>query len=102
MSLVKVKAITGNLLETGEVVYLGTDGQWVARLLDAKYFAEDDVEQILDETMLRVTEITGAYAIDVSGATAIGRDRLRELIRNNRPTNRIDLGKQASDLGLHR
>ena len=43
----------------------------------------------------RTAEIVGAYIIAVEGVSPTGREAMRETIRMNGPTIRIDLGKQA-------
>ena len=93
------KIVTANRLEDGEVVWLGTGGQWVetveaAHLLDDK----DAVTRALAFAASAVTDrvIVEPYEIDVSLEDgAIVPVKLREKIRAKGPTIRADLGKQA-------
>ena len=44
------------------------------------------------------TRVVGAYLIEIEpGKGAIGQERLKETIRAQGPTVRLDLGKQAGD-----
>jgi hypothetical protein len=77
--------VTANLLETGDVVYLGPAGKWLRDLGDAEV-ANDKAELAqLDEIAQRAVaarEVTAVYAMDVS--TANGRPTplsVREKIR---------------------
>ncbi len=91
-----MKAITGNLLTNGSVVYLADNDQWTLQRSKAARFDDDDVAPVLAAAQSRVREITDAYIIDVSadGAPA-GRAVIRETIRGAGPTVRRDLGFQA-------
>jgi len=91
-----MKAITGNLLTNGSVVYLADNDQWTLQRNEAARFDDDDVAPVLTAAQSRVREITDAYIIDVSadGAPA-GRAVIRESIRGAGPTVRGDLGIQA-------
>ena len=91
-----MKAITGNLLRNGRVVYLTLDGTWTDHLAKAHTFADDDAEGALESAKQRVIEIAGAYLIEVNAGAAAGREALRETIRSAGPTVRRDLGKQAT------
>jgi Protein of unknown function (DUF2849) len=91
-----MKAITGNRLNDGAVVYLCDDDQWTTQRAKAARFDDDDIAPVLSAAQVRVREITDAYIIDVSadGAPA-GRTIIRETIRGAGPTVRGDLGLQA-------
>ncbi len=91
-----MKAITGNRLSDGAVVYLGDNDLWTEQKSEAARFDDGDVAPVLHAAQLRVREITDAYIIDVSadGAPA-GRAIIRETIRGAGPTVRGDLGLQA-------
>ena len=92
-----MKAVTGNRLDDGVVVYLGDDDRWTADLTAAARFEDGDADDVLAAAQSRVKEITDAYLIDVTEAGAPdGRERLRETIRKEGPTVRLDLGYQAS------
>ena len=91
-----MKAVTGNRLDDGAVVYLGDDDRWTSDLTAAARFDNDDAKSVLAAAQGRVKEIADAYLIDVTddGAPA-GRETLRENIRKSGPTVRLDLGYQA-------
>jgi len=91
-----MKAVTGNRLDDGAVVYLGEDDRWTTDLTVAARFDGDDAKSVLAAAQTRVKEITDAYLIDVSDTGApTGRETLRETIRKSGPTVRLDLGYQA-------
>ena len=91
-----MKAVTGNRLADGAVVYLADDDRWVADLQSAARFENTDAESALGAAKARVTEIADVYLIDVDEAAApAGRQALRENIRRAGPTVRLDLGYQA-------
>jgi len=91
-----MKAVTGNRLTDGVVVYLSSNGAWTERLSDARLLADEDADAVLAEAQKRVTEIASAYLITAEeGGRAGGREIIRETIRNSGPTVRTDLGKQA-------
>ncbi|MBB5517250.1 DUF2849 domain-containing protein [Amphiplicatus metriothermophilus] len=92
-----MKAITGNRLTDGVVVYLAPDGTWTERLEKARLFEKEEAEAALEAARRRVTEIASVYLIEAEpGGKAAGREALRETIRNAGPTVRPDLGKQAA------
>lgn len=91
-----MKAVTGNRLSDGAVVYLADDDQWTPYLSKAARFGDDDADPVLAAAQSRTTEIADAYLIDVDENTApAGRQALRETIRKAGPTVRADLGYQA-------
>ena len=91
-----MKAVTGNRLDDGAVVYLGDDDRWTTDLTAAARFESDDAKSVLAAAQARVTEITDAYLIEVDEAGApAGRETLRETIRKSGPSVRLDLGYQA-------
>lgn len=91
-----MKAVTGNRLTDGAVVYLNDNDQWTVRLAQAAKFENDDASAVLTAAQLRKAEIADAYLIEIGeeGAPA-GREALRETIRKSGPTVRLDLGYQA-------
>lgn len=93
-----MKAITGNRLADGAVVYLAHDNSWTERLRDAAAFADDHAEPALAAARARVREIAGVYLIEIEDGRAAGREALRETIRAAGPTVRRDLGRQAERL----
>jgi hypothetical protein len=91
-----MKAVTGNRLTDGAVVYLTDNDEWVSDLAAAARFAAADAEPVLAAAKARITEIASAYLIDVDETAApAGRTALRETIRKLGPTVRKDLGYQA-------
>ncbi|WP_375201366.1 DUF2849 domain-containing protein [Hyphococcus sp.] len=91
-----MKAVTGNRLDDGAVVYLSDDDRWTSDLAAAARFADEDAKPVLAAAQTRVKEITDAYLIEVDDAGApAGRESLRETIRKSGPTVRLDLGYQA-------
>ncbi len=91
-----MKAVTGNRLDDGAVVYLSDDDRWTSDLTAAARFADEDAKPVLAAAQMRVKEITDAYLIEVDDAGApAGRESLRETIRKSGPTVRLDLGYQA-------
>ncbi len=96
-----MKAITGNALTTGHVVYLGADGLWKDNLSKARVYKDDEAEQALLAANSRVREIAGVYLIEVTqDAIVVGREALHEIIRSQGPTMRPDLGKQSLRAGV--
>jgi hypothetical protein len=92
-----MKALTGNRLDDGEVVFLGASGDWVGRFGEARFF-EEDASALAAEAHAKteITRIVDPYLIDVATveggwAPVAYRERLRAL----GPTNRHDHGKQA-------
>lgn len=95
-----MKVITGNRLDTGRVIYLGSDHQWVDRFSQALLFsAMDDAQAAMDIASTRTTQIADLYIVEAN-ADGIpgGREALKETIRNLGPTMRTDLGKQAGNI----
>lgn len=94
-----MKAVTGNRLRDGAVVYLTIKNQWSERFSDAARFADDDATGVLASAQARSAEIADAYIIDVNGEGDLtGRALVRESIRTLGPTVRTDLGYQAAQL----
>jgi hypothetical protein len=82
-----MKAITGNRLGDGRVVYLGAHGVLVETLERACVFDDEtEAAAALEAVAARVRELAGAYLIDVDAARPAGRERLRESIRQAGPT----------------
>ncbi|MEZ5893209.1 MAG: DUF2849 domain-containing protein [Parvularculaceae bacterium] len=91
-----MKAVTGNRLDDGAVVYLGDDDRWTKHLCAAARFADDDAKSVLAAAQKRVKEVADAYLVDIDAVGALtGRETLRETIRKSGPTVRTDLGYQA-------
>jgi len=90
-----MKAVTGNRLDDGRVVYLAPNDTWTEHLGCAAQFSDEDAADVLAAAKTRVTEIAEAYLIEVDGKAAAGREALRETIRSAGPTVRRDLCKEA-------
>jgi hypothetical protein len=90
-----MKAVTGNRLADGRVVYLAPDDLWTECLTAAAQFAADEAADVLAAAQSRVTEVADAYLIDVEAGAAAGREKLRETIRSIGPTVRPDLAREA-------
>jgi len=91
-----MKAVTGNRLADGAVVYLDTDGAWTKHLADAALYQDGEAEAALERARAQSTIMAGVYLIEAeAGGKAAGRAALRETIRASGPTVRTDLGKQA-------
>ncbi len=92
-----MKAVTGNRLSDGAVVYLTDEDQWTENFSEASRFDDGDAAAVLTAAQSRVGEIADAYLIDVDDAGALaGRAVVRETIRTLGPTVRTDLGYQAA------
>jgi len=91
-----MKAITGNRLSDGAVIYLDDNDQWTSRLGEAAQFQNKDSVAVLEAVQSRTIELADVYLIEVGSAGApAGRQALRETIRQSGPTIRSDLGYQA-------
>lgn len=82
-----MKAVTGNRLADGRVVYVDAKGALVEALERAQHYErEDEALEALARAQARVTELAAAYLIEVAAARPAGRERLREVIRQRGPT----------------
>ncbi len=95
-----MKVLTANRLSDGEAVWWGENEQWIETLAGSAIAGSKE-----DEARLEAAGAAGIHdnlvvdvnLIDVELAHgAIRPVRLRERIRAAGPTNRLDLGKQAS------
>jgi hypothetical protein len=92
-----VKLVTAHDLRTGEVVYWSGAG-WSPRLAEAAPFPDEAADEALGIAKAQPTIVTNAYLVEADEAGQPSqRVRLRETIRAQGPTVRIDLGKQAED-----
>ena len=92
-------AVTANRLLDGEVVYFTDGGSWSEHFKDAAVVrSKGDGEAMLQRAMpsVEALEVIGPYLFEVreagSGTAPVS---VRENIRMNGPTVRLDLGKQA-------
>ncbi|MEM9170249.1 MAG: DUF2849 domain-containing protein [Pseudomonadota bacterium] len=87
-----MKAVTGNDLRAGGVVYLAPDGGWTPDLARAAVFEDAAADAALSAVSPRA--VAHAYLIDVvvDGETvrAAGRTVRRETIRRDGPTIKTD------------
>jgi len=92
-----MKAVTGNRLNDGIVVFLTDNDQWSEKIENAAQFDDSDSAHVLEAAQRRTAEIADAYLIDLdeNGAPA-GRAAIRETIRTRGPSVRTDLGEQAA------
>lgn len=92
-----MKAVTGNRLKDGVVVFLTDEDQWSEDIAVAARFADDDAGDVLAAAQRRTAELADAYLIDIDddGAPS-GRATIRETIRTLGPSVRADLGYQAN------
>ncbi|MGE0408361.1 MAG: DUF2849 domain-containing protein [Amphiplicatus sp.] len=90
-----MKAVTGNRLSDGRVVYLAPDDSWTERLAGAELFSDEEADAVLAAAKARIREVASAYLIDADEKGAAGQKALRETIRAEGPTVRPDLGNQA-------
>ena len=82
-----MKAVTGNRLSDGRVVYVDSKGSIVETLERAQYFDDErQAQAALAMAQARTRELAAAYLIEVSAARPSGRERLREFIRQGGPT----------------
>ena len=94
-----LQIVTANRLTDGDVVWLGTGGQWVETVEAAQCF--DSVKTVAKALELAAQAVSNRlvvepYEIDVTRAAGrIVPVKLREKIRSQGPTFRTDLGKQA-------
>ncbi|HEY8571011.1 DUF2849 domain-containing protein [Phenylobacterium sp.] len=92
-----MKALTGNRLSDGEVVFW-KDGQWVERFLEAQVFAEEDAAIAAEaHAKTEQTIVVDPYLIDVIESEGLWAPlSYRERIRALGPSNHPQHGKQAA------
>ena len=92
-----MKALTGNLLDDGEAVFLGHDGQWAARFADAELFEDDDAALAAEaHAKTEITVVVNPYLIDVVPAEhGYAPLSYRERVRALGPTNKPEHGKKT-------
>jgi nucleotide-binding universal stress UspA family protein len=95
------RAITGNRLRDGTVVFYNDDAGWVERLNDASLYEDKAITEATLAAAKAQAEkerlAVDVYAIEVR--VEDGKripSTIREVIRSLGPTVRIDLGKQAA------
>jgi len=93
-----MKVLAANRLVDGIVVYLSTNGTWTEHITDARKVSDEEEVAVLDIGVQAeaACEVVAPYLVDVaSGEISVRPTRLRELIRENGPTVRLDLGRQS-------
>ena len=103
-----MKALTGNLLEDGEAVFLGHEGQWAPRFADAELFDDEDAALAAEaHAKTQITVVVDPYLIDVIPSEhGFAPLSYRERVRALGPTNKPEHGKkteggEAIDALLH-
>jgi len=81
-----MKAITANRLADGRVVYRCPNGAWTESLTDAALFSDAAAEVALAEAAFEHLLVVGAYLIDVADKAPVGREEVRENIRQSGPS----------------
>ena len=99
------KALTGNRLTDGEVLFLTRSGNWSVSIDDAAVALEPQSEAALEkrgQDAVAGNIVTEAYLIDVERSQGSVRPlHIREHIRASGPSVREDLGKQSHGAGRH-
>jgi hypothetical protein len=97
------QAVTANRLADGIAVFLAADGAWAERAAEAAIAADKAAAEALMATAAAAVAagiVVGPYLIEMTETTAgPAPAKLRERIRNEGPTVRLDLGKQAEAQG---
>lgn len=97
-----MKTITANRLVDGEVVWLGHNAEWV-EFVEAAWILNSDADLQAAQELARAGEATqhviGTYEIELELKDGhLQPKALKERIRAEGPTTRLDLGKQAQRL----
>jgi Protein of unknown function (DUF2849) len=92
-----MKALTGNLLDDGEAVFLGHDGQWAPRFADAELFDDEDAALAAEaRAKTQITVVVDPYLIDVIPSEhGFAPLSYRERVRALGPTNKPEHGKKT-------
>jgi len=94
-----MKILAANRLVDGIVVYLTANGTWTEHITDASKISDEKNEAAALDIGVQAEiacEVVAPYLVDVaSGGNAVRPTRLRELIREDGPTVRRDLGRQS-------
>ena len=95
----KGQIMTANRLRDGDVVFLTRSGEW-ALAIDKAVLAQEPQAVAALEARAKVDEmatlVTGSYLFDAERIDGkIKASHIRERIRAQGPTVRLDLGKQA-------
>jgi hypothetical protein len=92
-----MKALTGNLLDDGEAVFLAHDGSWAPRFADAQLFEDDDAAMAAEaKAKAQITVVVDPYLIDVVSSDNVWAPlSFRERVRALGPTNKPEHGKKT-------
>jgi hypothetical protein len=95
----KGKVMTANRLRDGEVVFLTRSGEWSLAIDNAVLALEPQAAAALEARARddeKATLVTGSYLFDAERLNGrVRATHIRERIRAQGPTVRVDLGKQA-------
>lgn len=95
-----MKVLTANRLSDGEAVWLADDHSWVEFIAGARIAGDETAEEKLEragQSAFLKNEVVDVNLIDIELIEGFPvPTRLRERIRAAGPTNRLDLGKQAT------
>jgi hypothetical protein len=95
----KGQVMTANRLRDGDVVFLTRSGEWALAIDNAVLAQEPQAVAALEARAKgdeKTTLVTGAYLFDAERVGGkIRASHIRERIRAQGPTVRMDLGKQA-------
>jgi Protein of unknown function (DUF2849) len=95
----KGQVMTANRLRDGEVVFLTRSGDWAVAIDNAVLAQEPQAVTALEARAKadeKATLVTGSYLFDAERIDGkIKASHIRERIRAQGPTVRLDLGKQA-------
>ncbi|MBT8472940.1 MAG: DUF2849 domain-containing protein, partial [Marinicaulis sp.] len=81
-----MKAITGNRLDDGAVVYLNDEDEWTTHFCASAKFSDEDAETVFQAVQKRTDEIAEFFLIDVDeDGVLAGRKIIRETIRSVGP-----------------
>ena len=100
MSMIeKGQVMTANRLRDGDVVFLNRSGKWELAIDEAVLAQEPQAVAALESRAKddeKATLVTGSYLFDATRVEGkIRASHIRERIRAQGPTVRMDLGKQA-------
>ncbi|HZZ88718.1 MAG TPA: DUF2849 domain-containing protein [Caulobacteraceae bacterium] len=103
-----MKALTGNLLDDGEAVFLDHSGQWARQFVDAELFDDEEAALAAEaRAKTQITVVVDPYLIDVIASdNGYAPLSYRERVRALGPTNKPEHGKkteggEAIDALLH-
>ena len=92
------RIVSANALLEGDVVYLAAEGGWTRDLASAAVAADDAEAEAYLAAADQPAKVVGSYLVDVElDASGFPTPlHFREAFRDRGPTNRPDLGRQAT------